>query len=137
AADTRVALDQLVALGEARMTAREKEAVEDRSATIAERHRRMRAEWKRAARASYRAGKLDAWSVGHVLDGQWNDGMSWVNGTASGWDVLLKTVGISKPGTYLGNPSGHLGFTLGAAYGVAMAHRRYVDVSDMGSYKVG
>jgi len=59
------------------------------------------------------------------------------DGTMSLNDQMIRAIEIDAPGSYFGNPSAHLGATVGLSYGVALAHRNYVDVVDRGSYKVG
>jgi acetolactate synthase-1/2/3 large subunit len=137
ACDVGPTLDELIHIGKRRLTRRQREQISDRSSMITANHKKMRAEWREKAKRSYESGKLDPWSVGYVLNRHWSGEMSWVNGSPSGSDGLFKTVEIERPGTYFGNPSGHLGAVLGMAYGIAMASRRYADIRNMGSYKTG
>lgn len=135
--DSGATLQKIIGAATSRLHGPEKRRIEEKLASLKAEHDRLFQLWKERALRSYESGKLDDWSVGYVLNKQITNDATWVNGAATSWEALLKTVEISKPGTYFGNPSGHLGPTLGMAYGVALAHRKYVDVVDRGSYKVG
>lgn len=117
--------------------AEKKEKINERLAKFSEEHEAKFVTWRRKAVKSYESNKLDDWSVGFVLDKHLKDEAIWVNGAASSWETLLKSFRVARPGSYFGNGSGHLGITIGMAYGVALAQRNYTDVRDMGSYKIG
>lgn len=135
--DSGATLQKIIRTVTSKLLGPEKKRIEERLASLKAEHTRLFQSWREKALRSYESGYLDNWSVGYVLNKQITDDTTWVNGAATSWETLLKTVEVSKPGGYFGNPSGHLGPTLGMAYGVALAHRRYVDVVDRGSYKVG
>jgi acetolactate synthase-1/2/3 large subunit len=135
--DSNPTLRKLIRAGSSRLSGSQKERIHERLAKLGESHDEMIQKWRKKAKQSYEVGKLDNWSIGYVLNKQITDDVSWVNAAASSWETLLKTVEINRPGSYFGNPSGHLGPALGMAYGVALAQRKYVDVTDMGSYKTG
>jgi acetolactate synthase I/II/III large subunit len=135
--DSNATLQKLVRVAVSRVRSTEKQKIEDRLQRLKEEHDRLFSEWKQNARRSYETGKLNDWAIGYVLNKQINDDTIWVNAAASSWEPLLKTVVVTTPGAYFGNPSGHLGPALGMAYGVALAFRKYTDVTDRGSYKVG
>jgi len=115
----------------------EKQKIVERLARLGEEHKRKFAAWQEKASQSYKSNKLDDWSVGFVLNKHLKDNSIWVSGAASSWETLLKTFRVDRPGSYFGNGSGHLGIALGMAYGVALADKKYADVQDMGSYKIG
>jgi thiamine pyrophosphate-dependent acetolactate synthase large subunit-like protein len=135
--DAEPTLRRLTKMARENIGPSDKAVIEERSHRVGETHRRMMKQWRENAKTSYDAGKLDGWSVGYVLKQNWSSNMTWVNGSVTPSEALMKALELSEPGTYFGNPSGHLGATLGMAYGVALAHRSYVDVRDMGTHKVG
>jgi acetolactate synthase I/II/III large subunit len=135
--DSNATLRKIIQVATERLHGSEKEKITDRLQKVKGKHDQLLQEWRRKAARSYASGKLDDWAIGYVLNKQITEDTIWVNGAASSWETLLKSVELTRPGSYFGNPSGHLGPTLGMAYGVALADRKYVDVQDMGSYKTG
>lgn len=134
--DSGVTLRKIVRAGRLRLDNSDKGRIEERSRRVGEEHDRLLRLWRQNALQSYKSGKLDDWSIGYVLNKQIINDTLWVNAAASSWMTLLRSIEVKTPGTYFGNPSGHLGLALGMAYGVALAHRKYI-VEDMGSYKTG
>lgn len=137
ACDVGPTLERLIEIGKEVMTNSDKEKIRSRTVRIAKLHDKMLSKWRETAARSYNRGILNDWSIGYVLNKHWSPEMSWVNGAASSWEVLLRTIELSRPGTYFSNPSGHLGLAPGMAYGVALAHTRYQEVKDKGAYRVG
>ncbi|MDA4129657.1 MAG: thiamine pyrophosphate-binding protein [Thaumarchaeota archaeon] len=137
ACDSGPTLDKLVAMGKELMTTKDREAAFDRIARFAEIHDKNVSEWRAKALQSYNSETLTGWSIGHVINKHWKEGMSLVDGTMSLNDQIVRTIELSKPGTYFSNPSAHLGASVGMAYGVALADRNYVDVKDRGTHKIG
>lgn len=135
--DAEPTLKKLVEIAQDKIGPAEKSIIDDRSHSVIEQHHEMVQEWRDNAKLSYEAGVLDGWSVGYTLKMHWSQNTIWVNGSVTPSETLTKALELSQPGTYFGNPSGHLGATLGMAYGVALAHRHYVDVQDKGTHKVG
>ncbi len=135
--DSNETLQKIIRVASSKLLSPEKKMIEERVARYKIEHDRIFTTWRQKALLSYESNKLDDWSVGYVLNKQITDDSIWVNGAASSWETLLRTVTFTRPGAYFGNPSGHLGVTLGMAYGVSLANRKYIDVQDMGSYKVG
>jgi thiamine pyrophosphate-dependent acetolactate synthase large subunit-like protein len=135
--DVGPTLDLVVKLAEERMTSTEKEIVADRTALAAEEHNRIFNEAKSNAQKSYDSGKLNASSVGYVLNKAWPSNGVWVDGEITTRDRVLELVELNKAGTYFANPSFHLGATLGMSVGVSLANRSYVDVQDKGNYLAG
>lgn len=115
----------------------EKQRIAERLARFRDEHENKFVEWQAKSAKAYKSNKLDDWSVGYVLNKHLRDNSIWVNGAASSWETLLKTFHVDRPGSYFGNGSGHLGLALGMAYGVALADKKYTNVRDMGSYKIG
>ncbi|HZW84580.1 MAG TPA: thiamine pyrophosphate-binding protein, partial [Nitrososphaerales archaeon] len=111
--------------------------IEERRSFATALHTKQVEEWHRKADQSYRSGKLDGWSIGHVLNRKLGGGIRWMDGTFSFSEALTSSVEIDEPGTYFANPSSYLGVSPGLAYGVALADRHYVDVELKGSYAVG
>ena len=135
--DVGPTLDLVVKLAEERMTSTEKEIVADRTARATEEHNRVFGEAKRNAQKSYYSDKLDASSVGYVLNKVWPSNGVWVDGEITTRDRVLELVELNQAGTYFANPSFHLGATLGMSVGVSLANRSYVDVQDKGNYLAG
>jgi acetolactate synthase I/II/III large subunit len=135
--DVGPTLDLVVKLAEERMTSTEREIVADRVARATEEHNRIFDEAKRNSQKSYDSGKLDASSVGYVLNKAWPENGVWVDGEITTRDRVLELVELNKAGTYFANPSFHLGATLGMSVGVSLANRSYVDVQDKGNYLAG
>ncbi len=135
--DSHATLEKIIHVATSKLSGFEKEKIQDRIASLKNEHDRLSQDWKHKAKQSYESGKLDHWAIGYILNKQITEETIWVNAVAHSWEALLRTVEVNRPGTYFGNPSGHLGVALGMAYGVALAHRKYTDINDMGSYKVG
>jgi thiamine pyrophosphate-dependent acetolactate synthase large subunit-like protein len=135
--DVGPTLDLISKLANERMGQREKEIVRERTQRATEEHNRIFSEAKEKAQRSYDRGKLDAASVGYVLNKNWPQNGIWVDGSITPRDTLLELVELNQAGTYYSNPSFHLGAVLGMAYGVALASRKYVDVQKKGNYETG
>lgn len=111
--------------------------VRERGEKWSELHSKLLADSDKKALESLDKEKLDGWSVGRILNTHWGPNMSWVNGSITPRRGLLETLRVEEPGTYFSNPSGHLGVTVGMAYGVALAHTVYTDVEEAPSYSRG
>ncbi|MEM0321605.1 MAG: thiamine pyrophosphate-binding protein [Thermoprotei archaeon] len=135
--DTEPTLRRLISKVRARLRGRELEAAGDRVSRFSEEHTRLFGEWRRRAQRAYDEGMLDPWSIGLCITKTWRNGLVWVNGTLSAREPLWRTVALNEPGTYFDNPSSHLGVTPGAAYGVSLAGRSYVDVTLKDGYASG
>lgn len=116
---------------------REREAIDDRTTRISEEHRRMITEIDAISERHCERGILSGYSVGRIMNSCWENDFTWINGTATFSDQLIKTLRVSEPGTYFGNPSGHLGTTVGMAYGAALARKSYGNIKDHGTFKSG
>ncbi|MEM0120541.1 MAG: thiamine pyrophosphate-binding protein [Thermoprotei archaeon] len=136
-ADTAPTLSKLANLGEQHFNQHGKEVYEERSARLAEEHTRRYHKWWEESRAKFDSGVLDGYSVGYTLNKHWGRDIVWVNGAITPRDGLLKNIVLNEPLTYFANPSGHLGVSVGMAYGVALADKAYVDVEDRGGYTLG
>ncbi|MBI3024007.1 MAG: hypothetical protein HYY68_09850 [Thaumarchaeota archaeon] len=139
ACDVGQTLNRIVKMGRGRLTSTDSARIRDRAETIAQTHEEIISEWRESARRSYESGKLDDFSIGYVINKHYSRSPSlrWVNGAASSWETLLKTVEVDRPGSYFGNPSGHLGVGVGMAYGVALANKRYGSIRSYRRYKTG
>jgi thiamine pyrophosphate-dependent acetolactate synthase large subunit-like protein len=136
--DVKPTLDKLTKIGLSKLTTKDKEVINERISSLSEAHTKLYTEWNRISRNSFESEKLDAWSVAYSLNKALSkEEYTWVNGTNTSREAFLKTIELSKPGTYFSNPSGHLGSVIGMAYGVALAYRRYLEVKDMHTYRVG
>ena len=135
--DSGPTLRKITTAAAGKLRGAEKAKIVDRLFRLKDKHDQQLQDWRQKSLHSYEAGKLDDWGIGYVLNKHFTKDTIWVNGAASSWETLLRAVELSQPGTYFGNPSGHLGPALGMAYGVALAHRKFVDVVDKGSYKTG
>jgi thiamine pyrophosphate-dependent acetolactate synthase large subunit-like protein len=137
--DVKPTLDKLIRIGLSKLTTtKDKEVINERISSLSEAHTHLFAEWKKKSRNSFESEKFDPWSVGYLLNHALSkEEYTWVNGTNTAREALLKALELSKPGSYFSNPSGHLGSVIGMAYGVALAHRHYSEVKDMHTYRVG
>jgi len=135
--DVSPTLKKLAKIGKEVVKGADLSVITERSAKVEQLHRELYEEWRNKARQSYEEERLDGWSIGYVLNKFWNGETTWVNAAITLRDALLRSIELNTPGTYFGNPSGHLGLCIGMAYGVALAHREYTDVKDMGGYKLG
>ena len=135
--DSKPTLDRLVEIGKEIMTSKDRESVSDRIARFTDTHNKNVDEWQKRAKNSYESGHLDGWSVGYLINNHWDDDLRLVDGTQSFNEPMIKTIQLDKPGTYFGNASGHLGVSVGMAYGVSLANRKYIDVEDKALYKIG
>ncbi len=130
-------LDAICNFASKKMTQTEKGMIQERKERAAKEHKRIFDAAKQEAEKSYKEGKLNPASVGHILNKKWPENGIWVDGSITPRNTLLELVELSQAGTYFSNPSLHLGAVVGMAYGVALANRRYVQVQDHGTYKVG
>jgi thiamine pyrophosphate-dependent acetolactate synthase large subunit-like protein len=135
--DVAPTLDVICDFAARKMTQREKSMIRERIERAAKEHNRIFDTARREAEKSYTEGKLNPSSIGFILNKKWPKNGIWVDGSITPRDKLLELVELSQPGTYFSNPSFHLGAVVGMAYGVSLASRRYVQVEDRGSYKVG
>jgi thiamine pyrophosphate-dependent acetolactate synthase large subunit-like protein len=135
--DVGPTLDLISKFANENMTQKEKDVVQGRIERITQEHNRIFDEAKKNSKASYDKGKLDASSIGYVLNKKWPKNGIWVDGSITTRDRVLELVELNKAGTYFSNPSFHLGAVVGMAYGVALAARKYVNVENRGNYMVG
>ncbi len=135
--DVGPTLDMICRVANEKMTSKEKEVVQQRTETAAREHHRLFDEAKEKAQHSYDSGKLDASSVGYILNKKWPQNGIWVDGSITPRNTLLELVELNQAGTYFSNPSFHLGAVVGMSYGVALAKRKYINVEDHGTYEVG
>jgi benzoylformate decarboxylase len=135
--DVGPTLDMVCKVANEKMTSKQKEVVQQRTETATREHNRLFDEAKKNAQHSYDSGKLDASSVGYILNKKWPQNGIWVDGSITPRNTLLELVELKYAGTYFSNPSFHLGAVVGMSYGVALAKRKYVNVEDHGTYEVG
>jgi thiamine pyrophosphate-dependent acetolactate synthase large subunit-like protein len=135
--DVGPTLDLVSKFAQENMTTKEKDTVQERIDMVTGEHNRIFDEAKKNGKSSYDKGKLDASSIGYVLNRKWPQNGIWVDGSITTRDRVLELVELKKAGTFFSNPSFHLGAVLGMAYGVALASRKYVNVKDYGSYLAG
>jgi thiamine pyrophosphate-dependent acetolactate synthase large subunit-like protein len=126
--DVGPTLEKVCKLAENRMDSKEKESISDRISKMASLHRDFFEKAKKQAQKSYDSGKLDAFSIGKILNENWSSNCIWVDGAISPRENLLSLIDMKEPGSYFSNPSLHLGAAVGMAYGVALSNRHYVDV---------
>lgn len=125
---------------EKRIHFNERRQIRDRIQAVTSEHNNLIRQWSDKAESSFEKERLDDWSIGFLINRHLRKTRSqftWVNGTASSYDALLRTVEATLPGTYFGNPSGHLGVAAGMSYGAALAYRKYVKVENKRHYKIG
>ncbi|MCW4030457.1 MAG: thiamine pyrophosphate-binding protein [Candidatus Bathyarchaeota archaeon] len=135
--DVAPTLDKITEYAQKNMTLKQKELVAERAERAAQEHNRIFGAARRKAKQSYDQGKLDASSVGYVLNEKWPCDGIWVDGSITPRNTLLQLVELKDAGTYFSNPSFHLGAVVGMAYGAALGSRKYVDVEDHGNYLIG
>ncbi len=135
--DTAPTLAKLTKLAENVVSPSERERVADRSSKLASEHAERYGKWWEESRVRFDRGVLDGYSIGYAMNRHWGGNMVWVNGAITPRDGLLKNIVLNQPLTYFGNPSGHLGVSVGMAYGVALADKAYVGVVDRGGYTLG
>jgi len=135
--DTAPTLAKLTKLAENMVSPSERERVADRSSRLASEHAERYGKWWEESRVRFDSGVLDGYSIGYAMNRHWGGNMVWVNGAITPRDGLLKNIVLNEPLTYFGNPSGHLGVSVGMAYGVALADKVYVGVVDRGGYALG
>lgn len=136
-ADVGPTLEKLIKIGEQKISNRDKERIDNRIEKISLEHLKLKDSHRIRAMKSYQDDHLDAWSIGYVLNKYWPSDAIWVDGTFTLNSGLASTIDLNAPGTYFSNPSGHLGFAIGMAYGAALANRSYVDVTEKENYAVG
>ena len=120
-----------------KMSPAEKSAVRERIERVTKEHNRLFNRVKQEAESSYNREKLDASSIGLILNKKWPRNGIWVDGSITPREKLVELIELSNPGTYFSNPSLHLGAVIGMAYGVSLASRKYVQVQNRGKYKIG
>ncbi len=135
--DVGPTLDLICSFANEKITSKEKEIVQERAEKITEEHVKIFEEAKKNAKDSYDKGKLDPSSVGFILNKKWPSNGIWADGSITPRDKLLELIELNQPGTYFSNPSFHLGAIIGMAYGIALASRKYVNVTNCGNYKIG
>lgn len=135
--DVALTLDLISKFANQKMSSKDKEVVNERTARVSELHNELFSEAQNKAEESYNSEKLDASSVGYVLNKKWPTNAIWVDGLLTPRNTVLELVQLTQAGTYFSNPSGHLGAVVGMAYGISLASRQYVDVADKGSFKIG
>ncbi len=126
--DVGPTLDKICKCAAERISSKDKETIKDRSDKVAEYHNKLFGEARKEAEASLNSEKLDAGSIGLIMNNHWSNHFIWVDGTITPRKKLLKLVTMIEPGSYFSNPAFHLGAVTGMAYGVALANRKYVDV---------
>jgi len=136
ACDTAASLKKILKLLNS-LSSIDRAVVQERTEKWHEVHSGLLDESDRRARESLERERLDGWSIGHILGSHWGPDISWVNGSITPRRGLLETLRIEEPGTYFSNPSGHLGTTVGMAYGVALAHTSYTEVVEEASHSNG
>ena len=135
--DTAPTMAKLTKLAEDVLSTSEREQISDRSSKIASEHAQRYGKWWEESRERFERGVLDGYSIGYAMNKHWRGSIAWVNGAITPRDGLLKNIVLNEPQTYFGNPSGHLGVSVGMAYGVALADKAYVGVEEYGGYALG
>ncbi len=108
------------------------EVRDDRFQQTKARHDALLAEWAAAAKRHLHDDPVSPHRVAYELQQLWDDQTIWVNQTITMRQALLQGIRLTAAGTFFTNPSGHLGVTAGAAYGVALARPREKVVAMMG-----
>jgi thiamine pyrophosphate-dependent acetolactate synthase large subunit-like protein len=135
--DVGPTLDMICNFAAKKMTQSDKSKIQEREERATKEHSKVFDKAKKDAENDYKEGKLTPSSVGFALNSKWPKNGIWVDGSITPRDRLLELIELSDGGTYFSNPSFHLGAVIGMAYGVSLAARQYVEVKDMGKYKVG
>jgi len=109
-----------------------KDTVEDRYQKNKTRHERLLSAWADEAKRHLDDDPISPHRIAYELNTLWDENTIWVNQTITMRQALMQGIHVNKAGTYFTNPSGHLGPTAGAAYGVALARPRKKVVAMMG-----
>jgi thiamine pyrophosphate-dependent acetolactate synthase large subunit-like protein len=111
---------------------RSKEAIEDRYQKTKTRHEELLSTWAKETEKHLQEDPISPHRIAYELNELWDDHTIWVNQTITMRQALMQGIHINRAGTFFTNPSGHLGATAGAAYGVALARPREKVVAMMG-----
>jgi acetolactate synthase-1/2/3 large subunit len=95
-------------------------------------HNTLLADWQDDAQRHYDDDPVSPYRIAQELNQLWTDDTIWVNQTITMRQALMHGIFLNCPGTFFSNPSGHLGVTAGAAYGVALARPREKVIAMMG-----
>jgi acetolactate synthase-1/2/3 large subunit len=116
-----------------------KEARDDRLQKTKTRHEALLSEWAAAAERHLHDDPVSPHRIAYELHQLWDDQTIWVNQTITMRQALVQGIHLTKAGTFFTNPSGHLGVTAGAAYGVALArpHEKVVAMMGDGDFIFG
>ncbi|MDA4129193.1 MAG: thiamine pyrophosphate-binding protein [Thaumarchaeota archaeon] len=138
ACDLGPTLTKLTNIIETRSTSETRKRVSERIVELTENHAKQMTQRREKAKESFASGKLDSWSIGYVINKHLTESMIWVNGTPIlTYTPMIETVEITRPGSYFGNPSTHVGVTVGMGYGAALADREYVNVESFADHSIG
>ncbi|MCW4037295.1 MAG: thiamine pyrophosphate-binding protein [Candidatus Bathyarchaeota archaeon] len=109
-----------------------KEAIQDRYQKTRTRHEELLLTWAEEAEKYLNEDPISPHRIAYELNKLWDDHTIWVNQTITMRQALMQGIQVNRAGTFFTNPSGHLGATAGAAYGVALARPREKVVAMMG-----
>ncbi len=113
----------------------ENEAIENRRASVREKHEKLMKDIETMAAGDIEKGILTDNSIGYVLNEEWKEGMALVNGSIKSYNGLNQQINLNTPGTFFSNPSGHLGSPVGMAYGTFLARNEEEYLSGVKNYK--
>ncbi len=117
------------------IAANEKEVIENRRASVIEKHEELMKNIENVATKDMEKNILTDNSIGYVLNEEWKEGMTLVNGSIKYYNGLNQQINLDKPGTFFSNPSGHLGSPVGMAYGAFLARNEENYLSGIRNYK--
>lgn len=95
-------------------------------------HNTLLADWQDEAQRHYDDDPVSPHRIAYELNQLWTNNTIWVNQTITMRQALMHGIFLNHPGTFFTNPSGHLGVTAGAAYGVALARPKAKVIAMMG-----
>ncbi|MCW4039825.1 MAG: thiamine pyrophosphate-binding protein [Candidatus Bathyarchaeota archaeon] len=95
-------------------------------------HNMLLKHWQDEAQQHFDDDPVSPHRIAHELNQLWTTDTVWVNQTITMRQALIHGIFLNQPGTFFTNPSGHLGVTAGAAYGVALARPREKVIAMMG-----
>jgi acetolactate synthase-1/2/3 large subunit len=131
--DSTTILSNLVSTVREELARRDsKDTVEDRYQKNKTRHERLLSTWADEAKKHLDEDPISPHRIAYELNKLWDENTIWVNQTITMRQALMQGIHVNNAGTYFTNPSGHLGPTAGAAYGVALARPRNKVVAMMG-----
>ncbi|KPV46306.1 MULTISPECIES: thiamine pyrophosphate-binding protein [Acidiplasma] len=109
--------------------------IKERRARIEDKHNKLMEEIKESANNDIKSGRITASSIGHIINSNWENGMTFINGSISLNTKINLQMDLPEPGSYFSNPSGHLGSPVGMAYGAFLAKNEENYLNGIRNYK--